>query len=161
MKNYVLITGASEGFGVELAKVFSKNAHNTILIARSLDKIKKLADEIKKDYKTDSRAYKCNISNSSDIDRIIKNIKNQKLNVDILVNNAGISNFGEFSNNSDDDIIEILRVNVIGMTYLTKKIVDGMINNKSGKILNISSIVGYYPLPYQAVYAASKAYSII
>ena len=46
-ENYVLITGASEGFGVELAKVFSRNAHNTILIARSLDKIKKLADEIK------------------------------------------------------------------------------------------------------------------
>jgi short-subunit dehydrogenase len=158
MSKNVLITGASSGFGTAIAKEFAKNGYNTILASRDIVKLKEISKEIISEYATESNAYKCDLTNTNEIDRLLRNISNKNISVDILINNAGVGNFGEFLDNKDSDILEIIKVNIIGTTYLTKKVLKGMMKSGSGKILNVSSMNGYCPLPYQAVYAASKSY---
>jgi short-subunit dehydrogenase len=156
--DYALITGASSGFGLSLAKEFSKNGHNTILVARDAEKLKSISEELKEKNKTESFFYKCDLSSLSEIDQVVNDIRKRKLKIKILVNNAGISNFGLFEDTNIEKEIEIVKTNIISYIYLTKLTIPLLKENTNSKILNVSSMVGNYPLPYQAVYAASKSF---
>jgi short-subunit dehydrogenase len=156
--DYVLITGASSGLGQAFAEVFARNKHNVILLARRKDKLREIANHLSNAYEIKAAFYACDLLDRKAIDRCMEQILEDGYCIKMLVNNAGMSNFGEFSQTSFDDEDQIMQLNMVALVYLTKKLLPRLLEIGEAKILNVSSLVGHYPLPYQAVYAASKAF---
>lgn len=157
MKKTVLITGATSGIGYEFSKIFMKNNYNVILVGRNLEKLRELEDFSKKKY-VRAYIYKFDLSLSENIDLLYKKIKTEVGKIDILINNAGIGFNGEFNEIDLQKQLDIINVNIISLTKLTKLILKDMINEKEGKILNVASTGAYQPGPLISVYYASKAY---
>ena len=157
MKKTVLITGATSGIGYEFSKIFMENHYNVILVGRNLEKLMELEDFSKKKY-VRAYIYKFDLSLSENIDLLYKKIKTEVGKVDILINNAGIVFNGEFNEIDWQKQLDIINVNIISLTKLTKLILKDMIDQKDGKILNVASTGAYQPGPLISVYYASKAY---
>lgn len=157
-EQFVLITGATQGIGYELAKVFAKNHFPIILVARNRKKLKSVQNEIASNYGVKVEYFFCDISNITDIDNLVNEIKNNGLSVSILVNNAGVGYWGKFEEINIKTQIEMLNLNIIGLTHLCRLIIPEMKKRNSGKIMNVASIAAFTPNPYASTYAASKAY---
>ena len=157
MKKTVLITGATSGIGYEFSKIFMENNYDVILVGRNLEKLMELEDFSKKKY-VRAYIYKFDLSLSENIDLLYKKIKTEVGKVDILINNAGIGFNGEFNEIDWQKQLDIINVNIISLTKLTKLILKDMIDQKDGKILNVASTGAYQPGPLISVYYASKAY---
>ena len=157
-EQFVLITGATQGIGFELAKVFSENNHPLILVARNEEKLKSVKKEITNKYNVRVEYFTCDISNVVDIDSLIYKIQSRDLTISILVNNAGVGYWGKFEEMNGKAQIEMLNLNIIGLTHLCRLIIPEMKKRNSGKIMNVASIAAFTPNPYASTYAASKAY---
>ena len=157
MKKTVLITGATSGIGYEFSKIFMENNYDVILVGRNLEKLMELEDFSKKKC-VRAYTYKFDLSLSENINILYKKIKTEVGKVDILINNAGIGFNGEFNEIDWQKQLDIINVNIISLTKLTKLILKDMINEKDGKILNVASTGAYQPGPLISVYYASKAY---
>ncbi|WP_338913180.1 SDR family oxidoreductase [Clostridium perfringens] len=157
MKKTVLITGATSGIGYEFSKIFMENNYDVILVGRNLEKLMELEDFSKKKC-VRAYIYEFDLSLSENIDFLYKKIKTEVGKVDILINNAGIGFNGEFNEIDWQKQLDIINVNIISLTKLTKLILKDMINEKEGKILNVASTGAYQPGPLISVYYASKAY---
>ncbi|MDK0751374.1 SDR family oxidoreductase [Clostridium perfringens] len=157
MKKTVLITGATSGIGYEFSKIFMENHYNVILVGRNLEKLIELEDFSKKKY-VRAYIYKVDFSLSEDIDILYEKIKTEVGRVDILINNAGIGLNGEFNEIDWQKQLDIINVNIISLTKLTKLILKDMLDQKEGRILNVASTGAYQPGPLISVYYASKAY---
>lgn len=157
MKKTVLITGATSGIGYEFSKIFMENHYNVILVGRNLEKLIELEEFSKKKY-VSAYIYKFDLRLSENIDILYKKIKTEVGKVDILINNAGIGFNGEFNEIDWQKQLDIINVNIISLTKLTKLILKDMIGQKEGRILNVASTGAYQPGPLISVYYASKAY---
>lgn len=158
--DYVLITGASGGLGEAFAEIFSKNGYNTILFSRNENKLLEISKRLKSEYKTNSIYYTCDLLVLDDVKRCIDEIVKSDIRVSMLINNAGISNFGTFKGSSFTDELEIVNLNIISLMYITKLLLPELSKCNESRIMNVASLVGTYPLPYQAVYAAAKSFVI-
>ena len=155
--NYVLITGASSGIGFELAKLFKRDGHNLILVARDKEKLKNATDKLN-NKKNKIIMLDIDLSKEEQINKLINYIDDNEIKVNILVNNAGIGSFGNFTEvdwNIEEKLIDI---NIKALTRLTKYFLPKMIENKSGGILNVASTAAFASGPKMATYYASKAY---
>lgn len=153
----VLITGASSGIGLELAKIFAAHKYNLILVARREELLRKIAQELA------SQDVQVNIipSDLSDVaasQKLFDEVQNRRLPVDILVNNAGFGLEGPFRETKWEKEDEMIRLNILTLTGLTKYFMHPMIERGKGKILNVASTAAFLPGPYMSVYYASKAY---
>lgn len=153
-----LITGASGGIGMELSILFAKNGHNIILVARNIDKLEKLADELQGKFKITALPLKYDLSIQGSSQKLFDEIKERKIDVDFLVNNAGFGDFGALSVDKLDKYTNMLNLNVVALTELTTLFANDMKERKFGKIMNVASTASFQPLPYFSVYAATKAY---
>ena len=156
-RNYTLITGASTGIGYELAKLFAKDRHNLILVARDEGKLETAKNELSK-YNVEVKILSLDLSKSEDIQGLFNYVEMNKLNVDILVNNAGIGTFGDFSEIEwvkEEALIDII---IKVLTKLTKYFLPKIIECKNGGILNVASTAAFCSGPRMAAYYASKAY---
>ena len=159
MKNTVIITGASSGIGMELAKILAENNHqHLLLVARSKDKLEMLANELISKYKVEVTLLAKDLSNYESALEIFNYCTNENLNVTHLVNNAGFGDFGFFAESNWTKQEQMINLNITTLTYLTHLFLPAMVKNKSGKILNISSIAAFQPGPLMSVYFATKAY---
>jgi len=149
----VLITGASSGIGLELAKIFSENKYNLVLVARSKDKL----EELSKKLKAKAIVISLDLSKQDSAEKLVSELKKRKLEIDILVNNAGFGFAGAFSEMNEEIIVQMMNLNMNTLTILTKKLLPQLIKRK-GKILNVASTAAFQPGPYMAVYYATKAY---
>lgn len=154
---YVLITGASSGIGFEIAKLFKKDGHNLILVARDKEKLKGAMDRL------DNKENKIimldiDLSVEEEINKLIKYINDNKINIDILVNNAGVGSFGDFIDIDWNIEKRLIDININAVTKLTKYFLPKMIESKSGGILNVASTAAFSAGPRMATYYASKAY---
>ena len=154
---YTLITGASTGIGYELAKLFAKDKHNLILVARNKVKLEDVRNELSK-YNVDIKILALDLSKSDDIKNIFSYVETNKVNIDTLVNNAGIGTFGDFNDIEWKKEEELIDINIKALTRLTKYFLPNMIKNKSGGILNVASTAAFASGPRMATYYASKAY---
>lgn len=155
----VLVTGASRSLGRRIAYDFAKNGANVIInYNNSCDEALKLADSLEKEFSSSVIALKCDVSNEDEVRNMVFKAIDKFGRIDILVNNAGICNDSLFDEKSSSDFQSILGVNLIG-TYLTSKYAGKyMMDNKHGKIINISSDNGLTRgYPESADYDASKA----
>ncbi len=156
-RNYTLITGASTGIGYELAKLFAKDRHNLILVARDEGKLETAKNELSK-YNVEVKILSLDLSKSEDIQGLFNYVEMNKLNVDILVNNAGIGTFGDFSEIEWVKEEALIDINIKVLTKLTKYFLPKIIECKNGGILNVASTAAFCSGPRMAAYYASKAY---
>lgn len=156
-RNYTLITGASTGIGYELAKLFAKDRHNLILVARDEGKLETAKNELSK-YNVEVKILSLDLSKSEDIQGLFNYVEMNKLNVDILVNNAGIGTFGDFSEIEWEKEEALIDINIKVLTKLTKYFLPKIIECKNGGILNVASTAAFCSGPRMAAYYASKAY---
>lgn len=156
-RNYTLITGASTGIGYELAKLFAKDRHNLILVARDEGKLETAKNELSK-YNVEVKILSLDLSKSGDIQGLFNYVEMNKLNVDILVNNAGIGTFGDFSEIEWVKEEALIDINIKVLTKLTKYFLPKIIECKNGGILNVASTAAFCSGPRMAAYYASKAY---
>jgi short-subunit dehydrogenase len=154
----VLITGASSGIGRELAKVFALHSYNLILVSRSTEKLRKLANQLMDEHKIRVDIIGQDLSKIGAAKKLFESVMDRNLEVDILVNNAGIGYVGLFNEMEVEKDIEMLQLNIITLTELTKLFSREMIKRKKGKILNLASTGSFVSGPFIATYYATKAY---
>jgi short-subunit dehydrogenase len=153
-----LITGASSGIGYELAKQFAKNHNNLVLVARNREALHKLADDLANQYAISAWTLSKDLANPTSPLEIFEELEKQSVKVDYLVNNAGFGLQGLFWELDMQSQQEIIQVNISSLTHLTRLFLPGMIQRRSGGILNVASTAAFQPGPLMAVYYASKAY---
>ena len=147
-----LVTGASSGIGRDMAKILSEKGYDIILVARDLEKL----NEVKNELKTNAKVYSVDLSKKENVIDFCKQIENEDL--DILINNAGFGIFGNFSETELEKEIDLIGTNIIALQILTKFAVNKMKKKDSGYIINVSSVASFAPGPLMATYYASKAY---
>lgn len=152
-----LITGASSGIGLELAKIFAANNMNLILVARNENKLNELKKELER-FKVSIHLLALDLSKTDSSQLVFDYCSKQNLNVDILINNAGFGDFGMFANSIWKKQEEMITLNMQTLTHLTHLFLPSMIKNKYGKILNVASTAAFQPGPLMSVYYATKAY---
>lgn len=158
MANTALITGASGGIGLELAKIHAEKGGDLVLVARSQDKLAALKQELESRYKTQVVVIAEDLSDPNSADRVAEKITGLGLQIDTLINNAGFGGHGKFHERELADDQAMMQLNMVTLTNLTHHFLKGMVERRSGKILNVSSTASFIPGPLQAVYYATKAY---
>src|SRR5271169_4874417 len=167
-----LITGASFGIGLELARVFAREGYNLVLVARSADKLRQLASELEKAHGTRSLILPTDLSDPGSPAYILDQTTRAEIQVDVLVNNAGFGQYGLFVENDLEECLRQIQLNVTTLTHLTRLYLPAMIEGARiekariqttaegnvGGILNVASAAAFMPGPLMAVYFATKAY---
>jgi short-subunit dehydrogenase len=154
----VLITGASSGIGLELAKCFAADGCRLMLVARTQAALEKLASDLRREHHVEAVVLPGDLSLPETPPRIFKELSAQKIAVDVLVNNAGFGAIGPFDELPLERQLEMLQVNITALTALTGLFLPGMIGRRRGGILNVASLAGFVPGPGMAVYYATKAF---
>ncbi|MET3696230.1 hypothetical protein SAMN05877753_102237 [Bacillus oleivorans] len=152
----VVITGASSGIGAKMAFLCAKSGANVIILARSWDKLQNLKQEIETDHQVTVRAYKLDVSNIDEIQKVFAEIIADVHHVDVLVNNAGFGIFDTVEEAKLDDAKAMFETNVIGLIGCTKMVLPNMKARRQGHIINVASIAGKIATPKSSVYSASK-----
>jgi short-subunit dehydrogenase len=158
MSETVLITGASSGIGLELAKCFAADKSNLILIARNTAALETLAAELRVQHQIEAHVITADLARPESPQKIFDELKGSGTVVDVLVNNAGFGLHGGFAELPLPRQLEIIQVNVTALVALTGWFLPGMIQRRRGGILNVGSVAGFFPGPNMAVYYASKAF---
>src|SRR5579871_2061157 len=152
----VLITGGSGGIGYELAKLFARDRHNLVLVARSGEKLTEVANKLQAHGVT-VKTVALDLASSPAPKFLFDQLQRECVVIDILINNAGFGALGEFATMPGEDILGQIAVNITALTELTRLFLPGMIARHSGRIMNIASTAGFQPGPLMAVYYATKA----
>ena len=158
MKKAILITGASSGIGLEFARVFAAETNNLVLVARSEEKLKELADELTIKYGVGVKVIKADLSKMSEVQKVYDTCKAAKIEIDFLVNNAGFGTFGFFAETDWEKTEQMIDLNIKSLTKMCRMFIPDMITRKSGKILNVASTAAFQPGPTMAVYFATKSF---
>jgi uncharacterized protein len=152
-----LVTGASSGIGANLARELAKDGHDLILSARRVEPMRALADELKA-IGANSTIIAADLSKSGAAAALVRDIEAQGLAVDVLINAAGLGANGRFDASDSLRVSEMLQVNVVALTELTRMLLPPMVSRHKGKVMLVASTAGFQPGPQMAVYCASKAY---
>lgn len=158
MSDTTLITGASSGIGLELAKLHAADGDNLILVARSEDKLNELAATLKSTHGIEVTVLPSDLSRPAAVAELVADLEKRELQVDTLVNNAGFGLFGEFTETDWAKEQAMIQLNITTLTELTKHLLPGMVSRGQGRILNLASTAAFQPGPLMAVYYATKAY---
>ncbi|RYY07149.1 MAG: SDR family oxidoreductase [Sphingobacteriaceae bacterium] len=156
-QKYALITGATSGIGYELAKLFAKDQYNLVLVARNTQELEKTATELKQSGVEVVTISKDLFNREAPLE-IYEEIKSKGIQIDVLVNDAGQGQYGLFAETDINRELDIIQLNIGATISLVKCYLPEMIARKDGKILNLSSIAGKTPGPYQSVYHGTKAF---
>lgn len=153
-----LVTGASSGIGAEFARQLAAKKTDLILVARSEDKLKKIATELQQHYQINAEVIAQDLTAPAAGKTLFDLVKQKGLTVDLLVNNAGFGDYGEFSDSDLSKQLAMIQLNVTALTELTGLFLPIMKSRGRGSIINIASMGAFQPLPYMSVYAATKAF---
>jgi uncharacterized protein len=153
-----LITGASSGIGAAFARELAKREMNLVLVARSVDKLQALAAQLRHQYGIWVEVITADLSREGAGLHIYEQTQARNLHVDMLVNNAGFSTHGNFESIAPDRDHQQVMLNVVSVVDLTHAFIPMMLAKAEGTIINIGSTTSFFPLPRQAVYAATKAF---
>ncbi len=154
---YALITGASKGIGKVIALALAAKGYNVLLVARSEDLLKTVAEEINLKLKVEVRYFAIDLSETTAAQKVFNWVSQNNLDVSILVNNAGYGLSGPFESYPLDQHLTMLQVNCTTLIQLTYLFLPELKKQPQAHILNISSSAAYQAVPYLSLYAASKA----
>jgi len=158
MNNIALITGASTGIGRELARIHAAKGGDLIIVARSADKLLELKSELEQQFSVQVKVIVKDLGHANAPQEIYKEIKDAGLSIAYLINNAGFGGLGKFHEQDPQLQVNMINLNVLALTVLTRLFLPDLIKQNKGSILNVSSTASLMPGPLQAVYFATKAY---
>lgn len=158
MKNTALITGSSNGIGLELAKVHASKGGDLVLVARNKSKLDELKTELEKQFKVSVYTIGKDLSVTNAAQEIYDETNKQNIQVDYLINNAGFGDFGMFVETDWKKELQMINLNITTLTHFTKLYLQDMVKRRSGKIMNVASTAAFQSGPTMAVYCATKAY---
>ncbi len=153
----VIITGATQGIGRALAEEFARGGHALLLVARDEARLAEAARALADNHKVEVGFAACDLSTDEGCDRVEQALQKFGFYGDILVNNAAIMTAGFFQDETLPKLRQIVDLNVRAVVDLTHRFLPGMLARGQGGVLNIASVEGFMPVPYQATYAATKA----
>ena len=151
-----LVTGASGGIGLELARALAKSGFDLVLVARRKDELDKLAKNLAKEHGIDATAIAKDLCDPKAADQLFKELSGQT--IDVLVNNAGVGAFGKYWEIEVARDLQQIQLNITALVHLTKLFLEPMMERKRGRILNVASTAAFQPGPLMAVYYATKAF---
>ena len=158
MNKTALITGASSGIGMELARIHGEKGDDLVIVARSKDKLEELKANLEGKYSTKVYAIVKDLSQPHAPEEIYNEVKAKGIEIDYLINNAGFGGRGKFHEREWERDLQMINLNIVALTALTRFFLPDFVKRNEGKILNVSSTASFMPGPLQAVYYATKAY---
>ena len=158
MTNWALITGSTSGIGAAFATLLAKEKYQLVLVARNEDKLNKQAKELKRLHGVDARSITCDLTRPQAADIVYQQTKKMNVQIHTLINNAGFNEYGSFLTTDRVKELKMIQLHTIFPTEMMKLFLPDMLQNQAGKILNVGSTGSIIPCPYDAVYAATKAY---
>lgn len=160
MQPFVVVTGGSRGIGLEFAREFSAKGHPVLIIARDQAELETAAASLRRVGGPEILTLALDLTGPLAAQRIETLLAGRNAYADILVNNAGIGLGGPFASQTADELQQLIGLNILVLTQLSRYFLPGMLARGAGGILNVGSLAGYVPGPYQAAYYASKAYVV-
>jgi short-subunit dehydrogenase len=154
MPETALVTGASSGIGEQFARQLAARGHDIVLVARRADRLEALAAELP----TDAKVVACDLA--SNAPSLAGRVDELGVQVDLLVNNAGFGTSGPFVENDAAREAEEVRLNCEAVVTLCHAFLPGMMERRHGGVINVASSAGMQPIPYEAVYSATKAFAL-
>lgn len=158
MKNTALITGASNGIGLELAKVHASKGGDLVLVARNKTKLDELKTTLESQYKVNVYVIGKDLSLNESAQEVYDETNKQHIQIDYLINNAGFGDYGMFVESDWQKTSQMIQLNITTLTQFTKLYLQDMVKRRSGKIMNVASTAAFQSGPLMAVYFATKAY---
>lgn len=158
MNKLVLITGASSGIGKETAYVYAKNDYDLVLVARRLDNLNAIKNDIEEKYHKKVIIFDMDLSKLSSAGELYQKVIDNNLSIDVLINNAGFGIYSDFVSSEIEKEEQMLILNMVTLTKLCKLFLPDMIKKNTGNIVNIASTAAFQPVPSLATYAATKSY---
>ena len=153
-----LITGASNGIGLELAKVHASKGGDLVLVARNKAKLDELKSTLENEYKVKVYTIGKDLSDTNAANEVYNETIHQNIQIDYLINNAGFGEFGLFTDTDWNKELQMINLNITTLTAFTKLYLQDMVKRRSGKIMNVASTAAFQSGPTMAVYFATKAY---
>lgn len=154
----VLITGASGGIGEALARKLAARKHHLLLVARNADKLDIQSKQLAEKFGVHVQFIAVDLAKPEAAEQVFTATHERGLEIEMLVNNAGIGSGGEFSELSLKSTLDLLQLNILSLVALTHLFLSQMQKRKSGIIINVASMAAFMPVPYMAIYAASKVF---
>lgn len=155
-----LVTGASAGIGREIARQLAAEGARLVLTARRTDRLEALQHELQGTGAPEVHVVTADLSRREDVKRVADESERLLGHVDVLVNNAGFAVPGRFDRAKVDRTLSMIEVNVVAATFLFRRLLPGMLSRNQGGVLNVASVAGLLPAPYQASYAATKSFLV-
>ena len=159
-RDTALISGASSGIGLDLARLMAPK-FDLIITARNQAGLEKIAQELQAAHGNHVHVIPADLAKADAPQQIFAEIERRGLQVDVLVNNAGFGSYGAFAQSDHRTDLDMIQVNITALTALAKLALPGMLARKHGRIMNVASTAGFQPGPLMAVYYATKAYVIM
>ena len=157
-KSWVLITGASSGFGEEFARQYAEQGHSLVLVARRLDRLQKIADGLRQQFSIEVVVEQVDLSDVAAIVQLHQRLRERDIAIDILINNAGHGLQGPFIDSKLDAALTMVQLDIASLTAVTHIFAQDMRTRGRGKILLVASLLAYQGVQNFAVYSAAKAY---
>jgi hypothetical protein len=158
MKKTALITGASNGIGLEIAKVHASKGGDLVLVARNKSKLDELKAELERQFKVSVYTIGKDLSAYDSAQEVYDETTKQNIQIDYLINNAGFGDFGMFVETEWNKELQMINLNITTLTQFTKLYLKDMVKHGSGKIMNVASTAAFQSGPTMAIYYATKAY---
>ena len=156
--NWVLITGASSGFGEEFARQYAQQGHSLVLVARRLDRLQTLAEALRRQFGTEVVVEQVDLSDIPAVIQLHERLRQRGIAIDILINNAGHGLQGPFIDNKLDAALAMVQLDIASLTAVTHVFAQDMRARKRGRILLVASMLSFLGTQNFAVYSAAKAY---
>jgi short-subunit dehydrogenase len=153
-----LVTGASSGIGVEIARLLAGQGHGVTLVARRTERLDQLAAELRDSHGVRAETLGYDLGDADARERMLEELADRGLTVEVLVNNAGFGSGGRFHELDAEGEVRMVRLNVEAVVALCGRYVPPMVSRGRGAVLNVASTAAFQPLPRQATYGASKAF---
>jgi short-subunit dehydrogenase len=157
MKSWALVTGASSGIGAELARIYAEHGHNVVVVARREDKLAALADELR-GKGAEVHVIAMDLALKESPQQLFITVGELGLHIDVLVNNAGFTHHGAFVDMNPGEVLDMVQLNMSTVAALSHHFAAPMVAAGEGRILNVSSVTAFQPVPGFALYAAGKAF---
>lgn len=156
--NYALVTGGTSGIGYELVKLLAADGYNLIIVARHENDLIRVANEVKQNNDVDVVSIAKDLFDPENAFELYNQVKAKNLPVEILINDAGQGVYGEFKDTDLQRELDIIHLNISSLVILTKLFLKEMLQRRNGRIMNLSSVAGKIPGPWQSVYHGTKAF---
>jgi short-subunit dehydrogenase len=158
MSKTALITGSSNGIGLELARIHAEKGDNLIIVARSKNKLDELKKELEEKHKVQVYVIGKDLSFQNSAREVYDELKQHNISVDYLINNAGFGDFGFYSESDWNKQEKMINLNITALAHFTRLFLPDMIERGSGRIMNVASLASFTSGPTMSVYFATKAF---